>query len=313
MQILFTNPNNLWFLLFLPVVIAIHFLGLRSTRQRALRFANYEAINKVTGKTGARPPMRVWQLVSRLLVVVFLVLAVSGATIRYVGEASQSDYVIALDGSASMLAEDLTPNRFDAAKSAALAFIDALPPRAKVGLVTFSGSSLARIAPTEDLGRVKREISGLQIEEAGGTAIGEAVLTSSNLLQNTAASRTIVLLTDGQSNVGMPVEDAVAYARNLSIVVHTIGIGTAKGGTFGGVGVVSTLDSDSLRKISEDTGGEFFLAGDSASLKQGFVAVAKANSRVLETDLTGALLLVSLVLISLEWALGLFRYVRLEW
>ena len=302
----------MWFLVFVPVVVVLHYLGLRSSRQKSLRFANFEAVSKVMGK-GRREPMNLWMLFSRLLVVVFLVLAVSGATLRYVGEASNSDYVIALDASSSMLAEDLTPNRFVAAKEAALAFIDSLPPRAKVGLVTFGGTSFIRAAPTEDLAKVKNELRVVDVSDMGGTAIGEALVSSSNLLQDREAARTIILLTDGQNNVGIDIDDALVYARNLSIIVHTIGIGTAEGGSFGGVSIVSTLDSEALKEISSATSGEYFQATDAGGLKERFVGIASSKERLLETDLTGVFLLVSLVLISIEWMLGLFKYARLEW
>ena len=188
------------------------------------------------------------------------------------------DIMLALDVSGSMLARDFTPDRLEAAKEVAGSFIsDRYGDR--IGLVVFAGEAFTQSPLTSDqstlltlLGRVR---SGL-IED--GTAIGNGLATAINRLRESdAKSKVIILLTDGINNRGeiAPVM-AAEIAKQMGIKVYTIGVGsegmapTPAIDMFGNMTFVQAkveIDEETLRKIAETTGGEYFRATDNEKLR----------------------------------------------
>src|SRR3989338_545301 len=242
----FAKPVYLWLIGFIPLLIFVHFYSLRYGRKKALKFANFEAISRVTG--GEIASKNVMLLLMRLMVVIFLILAAASTTIHYTGRTSEYDFILAVDASSSMLAEDYTPNRLEAAKTAAELFVGDANAVLHLGIVTFSGASFIQQALTDDKTKIIAAIRGIEIAKLGGTDIGQALITSANLMQDDRA-KVIVLITDGQSNTGIPPEDSFEFLREHEIVVHTIGIGTSEGGFAADLGVPFSLDETTLRSI----------------------------------------------------------------
>jgi len=103
MEIILQNPVYLWFLLSIPILIITHFLTIKSVRGKLLQFANFSAIERVAGRVPEQNNLIV--LITRMIILICIVLAVVGTSIRYVGETSESDFVLAIDSSSSMLAK----------------------------------------------------------------------------------------------------------------------------------------------------------------------------------------------------------------
>lgn len=302
----FSNPEYLWFMLALALLLALHFLSLKYARRRAIRFANYEAMESFTGEKMLSK--NYVTLVLRMLTLLFLVLSISGMVVWYNGSAANSDFVLALDASGSMLAGDYAPDRITAAKEAADLFIDSLPGESRVGVISFAGISFVRQQVTSDLGKVGKAVQAIGVETSGGTAIGDAIVSSSNLLSGSDRPKVVVLLTDGQNNVGITLEEAVAYAKQNGIMIHTIGMGTEKGGSFQNVTFVSKLDADSLNYIANQTGGMFFRADSGQKLKDAYMVIALSTEQLLSFKASSALLLLALLFFFLEWFLTNTRY-----
>lgn len=146
-----------------------------------------------------------------------------------------TDVIIVLDVSASMLAADVEPNRFDRAKSVLNGLLDRLQGD-RVGLVVFAGSANLRFPLTTDIAVARQLVRASVIKEGGlaaGTGIGDAVrlATASFATDSRSQSKVIVIVSDGEDLTGSPA-DAVRDAREANILVHTIGIGTADGSTI---------------------------------------------------------------------------------
>ena len=132
-----------------------------------------------------------------------------------------------------MEAQDVEPNRLEAAKEAAVQFVNSLPPKFNVALVTFAGTATTVVPPTLDHGAVSAAIQNLRPQAS--TAIGEGIYTSlAALLQvppdpdnpNEVVPARIVLLSDGKTQVGRPSDQAAEAAKRQSVPIYTIAYGT---------------------------------------------------------------------------------------
>lgn len=300
MEIEFVKPVYLFFLVIIPILIFIHFYSLKYGRKQALKFANFEAIRRVTGETVVTK--NVLLLIMRLVIVLSLILAASGTIVWYTGTSMDYDMVLAIDASSSMLAEDYKPDRFTATKSAMLLFLDNLPGKVKVGLVSFSGASFINHIPSYDINAVKDAVRTLEIQKLGGTDLGSAIITSANILLDDKP-KVIVLLTDGQSNIGIPTDDALDYIKDYKITVHTIGIGTSEGGLISDIGAAFRLDEETLKDIAAKTSGQYFRPVDEQSLRDAFTQISQFEQRPVRLDISIYLLVISLALLMAEWGL----------
>jgi len=315
MEIVFNNPIFLWFLLAVPLLIIVHFLTLKYGKKEALRFSNFEAISRVVKEHISEKPTlmffknrNVGLLILRVSALTLLIFAVSGTVLWYKGETTDFDFILAIDTSSSMLADDFSPNRLEATKVAAGLFIDNLASKSRAGIVTFSGTGFVEEKLSEDLGLLKQSIEGITASKIGGTDLGNAIITSSNLLIGGDKGKVIVLLTDGQSNVGVSVGEGINYANGENVIVYTIGVGTEEGGRFRDTDVVSKLDDDTLKRIAKSTGGGYFRAGNEEELISAYKEIAGLNVRKVSLNLTPGFMVIALILLILEGILVNTKY-----
>jgi|TARA_B100002003_G_scaffold150436_1_gene139470 Ca-activated chloride channel family protein len=312
-EVTFTNPVYLWTLLLIPFIILTHILTLKYIKTAALKFSNFEAIERVSkGKFLGKSYKRLFRnkniflLFLRLMVYILLILSVTGTTLWYTGKASDFDFILAIDTSTSMLADDFDVTRLEAAKESAIVFVDSVVGQSDIGVVSFASTVFIDKEPTADKREVKEIINQLNIKESGGTNVGDALIISSNLLagdESSQKSKVIVLLTDGQSNIGTPIDIAVDYAKTREIIVHTIGIGTEEGGKLFGLDILSKLDEESLKEIASQTNGRYFRAESKDTLENTFKEIASFTERSISLNITWILLITALILLALEWVL----------
>jgi Ca-activated chloride channel family protein len=233
------------------------------------------------------------------------------------------DIVLALDVSTSMLAEDLQPNRLEAAKAVASEFV-AGRRNDRIALVAFAGEAFTQAPLTFDYGVVRMLLGELQtgmIQD--GTAVGMGLATAVKRLQASgAASKVVILLTDGQSNRGEigPVT-AADMAQALGVRVYTIGAGTrgtapmpvddpfGRGRSY--VSVPVDIDEPTLEQVAERTGGQYFRATDNASLEEIYRQIDQLERTEIDVEnftryaeLFGTVLAAGLLLLLLETALS---------
>jgi Ca-activated chloride channel homolog len=205
------------------------------------------------------------------------------------------DIVMVLDVSSSMLAEDLEPNRLEAAKAVGIDFV-AGRRNDRIGLVAFAGQAFTQAPLTFDYAVVQSlfdELDVGMIED--GTAVGMGLATAVKRLQaSPAESKVVVLLTDGRSNRGEigPVT-AAQMAQALGIRVYTIGAGsqgTARvpvpdplGGTrYANMRV--DIDEATLQEMAELTGGRYFRATDNESLASIYTEIDELERTEIEVE-----------------------------
>ena len=193
------------------------------------------------------------------------------------------DIMLAMDVSTSMLAEDLRPNRIEAAKQVASEFIIGRP-NDNIGLAIFAGESFTQCPMTTDhasllnlLQNVRTDIAARGLIE-DGTAIGMGLANAvSRLKDSKAKSKVVILLTDGSNNRGdISPSTAAEIAKSLGIRVYTIGVGTNKVAPYpmpvaGGVQYVNVpveIDTKTLSEIASITEGDFYRATNTNELRK---------------------------------------------
>ncbi|MDR0988295.1 MAG: VWA domain-containing protein [Prevotellaceae bacterium] len=195
------------------------------------------------------------------------------------------DIMLAIDISASMLAEDLKPNRLEAAKDVAAEFINGRP-NDNIGITLFAGESFTQCPLTVDhavlLNLIKNIKCGM-IQD--GTAIGMGLTNAvAHLKESKAKSKVIILLTDGVNNAGdISPMTAAEIAKKFGIRVYTIGVGgngTAPtpiqvGGTTQYINVPVELDEKMLTDIAATTEGNYFRATSTSKLKSVYEQIDK--------------------------------------
>ena len=304
-SISFSQPLYLFFLFLVPLFILIYLVTMKTSKSAALKFANFELIARIKGVDILS--RNIFVFILSMLIVALLVFSLSGTTLHVVLDSSSTSFVLAIDTSKSMEADDVPPSRIEAAKRAAIDFVDSSPIGTNMGVISFSGNSFIEQDVTDNKGLIKSAIRDIVISEVGGTDIFEAVITGNNLLEG-EGEKSIILLSDGQVNVG-DITDAIEYANRNDLIVHTIAFGTETGGqtSFG----ISKVDEDSLQALAYNTDGGFSRATDRDELLQSFEDAVSLERRKVAIDISRYLLIATIVLFTLEFFLINTRYRRL--
>lgn len=313
----FDNPLYLWYLLSIPFLIYTHFYLFRHTKLKAMKFANFEALKRVTGEKLITKNITL--IVLRSILLVCIILAVSGTTLWYSGLVNQNDFIIAIDVSASMAAQDIQPTRLEAAKNYAIEIIENLQTVSNIGVVTFSGTTFIDSAPTQDKDTLKKTIEAIEIAETGGTDIAGALITGTNMLLSSQKGKTIIIMTDGSNTVGAFISDSVKnaleYTKRNHVVVHTIGIGS-ESGPIGYLpqyyNVSAVYNEGTLQDIANQTGGEYYNVKTNAELRAAEDKLEEASTKaMIPVKLSYGLMLVVLLLLFIEWGLINTRFRRI--
>lgn len=290
MYISFTHPIYLLFLFAIPVLIFLHFFGLKTIKGRGLKFANFDAIAKIKGIDIYSK--NIYLLIFNVLFVILLVLALAGLNLHREVEASSFSFVIAIDNSGSMSADDVSPDRISFAKQTAKNFVNSLPYESNLAVISFSGDSQIEQGLTKNKQEINYAIDSIELNVIGGTDLYEAISTSAELL-NGEGAKAIILLSDGQINVG-GVNEAIDLAHFNEILVHTFGIGTVAGGeaSYG----LSKLDEDSLKSLAYNSGGKYFNINDNKNINDPFNEIIKPTQRLGKIDLSFYLIIAVIIL-----------------
>ena len=271
----FLAPSRLWLLLLIPALVSLYLWLVQRKRNRNRGMG--------MGKTMfdlVIPRDRTWL---RHLAVGLSILSLLTLTVAFAKPKDQvsvprerATIVVTIDISLSMQAEDVEPNRLEAAKGAAVHFVNSLPPKFNVALVTFAGTATTVVPPTTDRGVVSAAIQTLQPQAS--TAIGEGIYTSLAALAQVppdpddpraVVPARIVLLSDGKTQVGRPSDEAAEASRAQSVPIYTIAYGTADGYIeIGGRREPVPVDRAELARVSRVSGGEAYTATSAGELKE---------------------------------------------
>jgi Ca-activated chloride channel family protein len=269
----FLAPVRLWLLVLIPLLVALYLWLVQRKRSRT-RSVGRTMFDLVI------PRDRTWL---RHVAVGLSILSLLTLTLAFAKPKDQvsvprerATIVVTIDVSLSMEARDVEPNRLDAAKIAAEQFVNSLPPKFNVSLVSFAGTAATLVPPTLDRGAVTAGIQALRPQAS--TAIGEGIFTSLAALAQVppdpgdpkaVVPARIVLLSDGKTQVGRASDEAAQAARAQSVPIYTIAYGTADGYIeIGGRREPVPVDRAELRRIAQISGGEDYTATSAGQLKE---------------------------------------------
>lgn len=283
--------SSLYLLALIPLLVAAYILLLRRRRRFAVRYSSLSLVREAASHQSWL--RRHLPFVLFLLALTSLILALSRPTASVVIPSNRATIILAMDVSLSMCSTDIPPNRLQAAKEAALSFVESRDPGTRIGLVVFAGFAELAQPPTDDRELLNNAITFMS--PARRTAIGSAILRSIDAIAETDpnvppiedvdqfastppteyAPHIIVLLTDGSSNAGPPPFLAANHAVARGIRVYTIGFGTLNNSSPMDCGP-SGFDFDQFGGPFFGGGGSFFGSGgggfrrelDEVTLKQ---------------------------------------------
>jgi len=326
MKLHFADPEFLWLLLLLPVAIALYWYKLR-------HYTVPMQMSSTAAFRGTSPGWKHYAMYAlfgfRMLAAGLLILALARPQTnlnRQDISVEGIDIVLATDISSTMLAEDLRPNRLEAAKEVAVEFIGSRPDD-RIGLVVFSGESFTQCPITSNhalLINLYKDINFGMIDD--GTAIGDGLATAVNRLKESKAkSKVIILLTDGINNMGsIDPQSAAEIAELYGIRIYTIGVGTQ------GTALVPVrtqfgmqyqrmevqIDEALLRKISALTNGKYFRATNKQKLQEVYKEIDRLEkSKIDVTEFSRKkeeflpFVILALLLLTLEFV---FRFLVLK-
>jgi Ca-activated chloride channel family protein len=318
----FLEPARLWLLVGVIALAVVYVVSQFIKRRYTVRFSSLEMLDSVAPKrTG-------WG--RHVLAFVFLcALAIGVAGIAQPADEQQvpkerATIMLAMDTSLSMEATDVDPSRLDAAKEAARSFVEGIPEKLQVGLVTFDTGARVLVNPTNDHADVSAAIESLELSE--GTAIGDAVITSLAAIETAPESpdgepvpAAIVLLSDGHTTVGRDITDVIPAANDADIPVSTIAYGTPNG--FVDITIPETgiqeripvpVDAQALADLAEGTGGSAFTAESAEDLTAVYQELGTSIGFESEfTDVTWKFLAAAMALLALTALASMLWFQRL--
>ena len=269
----FLSPDRLLILLVIPLLVGAYIWATRRKNRRGMRFTNTSMLDVVV------PKQSQWR---RHLAVALSLLSLITLTAAFARPSTVIDVpreratvVIVIDASQSMQATDVAPNRLAAAKTAAIEFVEKLPEKYNVSIVSMAGNASILVPPTLAHNTVENAINSIQLQD--GTAIGEGIYTALRALQqapkdpkkpDSVAPGAIVLLSDGSNTAGRAPMQGAAEARKAKVPIYTIAYGTENGYVdLDNERQAVPVDHDLMKQIAELTNGQYFAAATVDQLK----------------------------------------------
>jgi Ca-activated chloride channel family protein len=275
----FAEPLILLGLVLLPLIMLLERWSRKRRARYAVAFSNLELLRSVaTPTTSWRRFLRMGLLLAALGA---LILGLARPQVETTVAKKRASVMLVMDTSGSMVAADVPPSRIAAATKAASDFVNRLPSQFEVGLVPFDSTASVAVAPTRDRAPVRSALAHL--EANGGTAIGDGInlalqvtgqgtsTASGSTGPKNPSGRVLLLLSDGANTDGSDPMDAARRAKALGVRIYTISFGTPYGTVdLGGLGNSTPVPPDpaTLQAVARETGGQFFSAADSNTLKR---------------------------------------------
>ena len=340
----FLWPSMLWLLAAVPGLAALYLWLLARRRKTDARYASLAMAGDA-----ARAPGRLARHLPPALMLLGLtamIFAIARPQAQLMLPARQETVILAMDVSGSMRATDIKPNRLAAAQEAAKAFVAAQPRHVRIGVVAIAAAAAVVQSPTDNREDIVQAIDRFQLQR--GSAIGSGLIIALATLLPDAGidveqivhgrssrpwfdakkteehkpvppgsngSAVIVLLSDGQANIGADPVEAAKLAAKHGVRIYTVGIGTVEGTTLGfeGWSMRVRLDDELMKKIAATTLGEYFQAANATDLRKIYqhLAARFVLEKRRSTEVTALFVAAGAALAALGAILSVFWFSRI--
>ena len=279
--------NALFLFLLIPLLIFIYHRYNSNKKESILKFSSLKVIKKTDVNKHVIRKHLPFLLV--IITLSLIIIALANPQIVTAGIQKGINLGIVLDGSESMAASDYKPTRLEAAKNAVNSLVGKTSGKNNVGVVLFEtgASTISYLTPVKE--KTLNSISLIQ-QGNGATAIGDGLSLGVDMVSAILdKKRVIILLSDGIQNSGLvSIEQATQYAIINNVQVHTIGIGSEKPvyirDDIYGEPQYAELDEDTLKNISNSTGGSYFKSLDEQTLNE--IVLELSSNIEYETELS---------------------------
>lgn len=286
------------------IVILVFLYGRRKKKERVMQFGNFETLKKVSGDRILSSSDVI--LAIRILAITSLVIGLSSPVLLTEEKGAGFNFVVAMDVSGSMFTDDIEPSRIESAKDSIKSFTSELGGTSEVGFITYGGKVSKDQKLTKNRNKLTSAIESASIGQGGGTATGDAISASVTMLTNQDKPGKVIVVTDGRNTVGQSINESASYANRQNVTVNAIGIGETTGdvpdfGTINGRNAsrmdFPNLNTDTLDRLADKTGGKAVFVSNSDSLEDAFVDLEKRES---EETISEILFLISGFLLIIE-------------
>jgi len=303
MELLFLYPKFLSLLLLVPFFVFVYFFSIMWNKKKAVLFANFEAMERFHDIEFFSKNFLA--LYVNLAVLILLVLALSGTAVSFNVDTSAFSYVIAIDTSSSMATADVGSSRLVVAVQEAKDFVDLLPLGVEVGVISFSGDAeVLQVLDTSKI-KIKMALDAADYGAIQGTNIYNALIAS-NKIFGLRQMKSVILVSDGQLNVG-DAPQIIRYLNRNNLIVNTIAVGTEEGGLTE-FNTISKVDEDVLKSLAFNSGGSFFRVKDIGDMGETFNSLIRETNKEVEIDLSFYLLLAAILIFTILWVLYNLRF-----
>ena len=292
----FANPEYLYLLALVPVLVALHIFSNIRRRRKLVEYGDEELLARLMPDASvSRPNIKFWLLFASFILSCFLLARPQFGSKQETVNRKGIETVIALDISNSMLADDVTPNRLEKSKRIISNLVDQFKDD-KVGLIVFAGDAFVQLPLTSDFISAKVFLNAISpnLITRQGTDIKTAIeLATRSFTPNEGVGKAIIVITDGENHEGGAVEAAEAAAKN-GYVVYVMGVGLPSGspipgdrrGEFrrdkDGNVVVTRLNEEMCRNIASAGNGAYFYVDNSNAAEK---ALQKEIDKLAKADI----------------------------
>ena len=261
--------NTLFLFLIIPGIVIFYVKSNLKNKKSVLKFSSLQIIEKSTKNNNFRTHLPFGILMG---ILVIMIIALANPQILTPDDVKAINFVVVLDGSESMSATDYTPTRLESAKESIILAISKMNPKNNVGVILFEtgATTISYLTPIKE--KTMNVISSIK-QTSGATAIGDGIVLGVDMASSIPEMKKIVLLlSDGTHNSGFAtILEATTYAINNNVQIHTVGIGSEKpiflrNDIYGEPQYVQ-LDEETLKGISQQTGGNYFKSSNQETLE----------------------------------------------
>lgn len=269
MQIEFEFVNVLLLFLVIPLIVLVYRRYNSKNKESILKFSSLKIIKKSTKESIFRKHI---PFVITVTILGLIIIALANPQIMTQSTEKGINLSIVLDGSESMATTDYEPTRLESAKKSIISIVSKMNPQNNVGVVLFETGAITISYMTPIKEKTTNSIISIN-QGQGSTAIGDGIVLGTDMVSSIPdKKRVIILLSDGIHNSGyVTPKEAITYAKNNNVQIHTVGIGSEKPvflrNDIYNNPQYAELDEKTLQHISQQTGGNYFKSLNSETLE----------------------------------------------